>query len=288
MPISTQTQDRLKQYTLTAGTLTAGVTMAVGQVTYTDVNPDVVLNTDSASYAPDLDNDGTAEFNLMMLQGPLYTSTSYQLTLYGVVVGSTNNASLAGAYRYYNWGGQSASFFGVEALPDQAGIPQPNMEFESYGFLGFLGTYNMVNIDFQEWLGENNKYIGVKFQLPDGVHYGWVRCTMTSDGRTFIIKDYAYADEPDQSIVAGTLLLSAGEQEGAQASILQNESLLKIYMPAATRGELTVVSTAGEQVYDGEVTDQSEVALNQLSDGIYVVRLQFGNEVVTRKIVVFQ
>src|SRR5437868_3874474 len=56
---------KLKQYSALAGSmLAAGV--AHGQIVYTDVDPDVTLNTgDGNNYALDMNNDGTQDYNFV-------------------------------------------------------------------------------------------------------------------------------------------------------------------------------------------------------------------------------
>jgi hypothetical protein len=60
-------------------------------------------------------------------------------------------------------------------------------------------------IDGGNWFPEVlDHYLGVRFIDTAGLnHYGWIRCDVKDEGRTLIIKDYAYELQPDSSIVAG-------------------------------------------------------------------------------------
>ena len=48
-------------------------------------------------------------------------------------------------------------------------------------------------------------YIGATFKLDANTHYGWIRIHWDGAG-TFIIKDYAYEDTPDATILAGAMV----------------------------------------------------------------------------------
>ena len=49
-----------------------------------------------------------------------------------------------------------------------------------------------------------DRYLGLKLEYYDKtVRYGWVRISVSQDGSSFIIKDYAYNSQAGQTIYAG-------------------------------------------------------------------------------------
>lgn len=53
------------------------------------------------------------------------------------------------------------------------------------------------------WLGKSNKFLGIQFKLPDGVHYGWVKLSHVASTDEITIVDYAYNKIPAQAMAAG-------------------------------------------------------------------------------------
>ncbi len=57
-----------------------------------------------------------------------------------------------------------------------------------------------------DFIGKGDKYIGVKFQLTDGTHYGWIKINVANQGSSIQILSYAYEQTAGNSITAnGTL-----------------------------------------------------------------------------------
>jgi hypothetical protein len=57
------------------------------------------------------------------------------------------------------------------------------------------------------FLGRNYKMIGVRFNIPGGQHYGWIRVSVGKDARSFTLHDYAYNTVPNDPISSGEHLV---------------------------------------------------------------------------------
>lgn len=182
---------------------------ADGQIYYTDIDPDTMLQFSGDIY--DLDIDGNGFTNFHFFKSSTYSSSSWwagevasmqRITVWGI----GGNNSLAGSYMLtgfcescsssfinpyaFNPGIIINSFYDFYAGSIMAEV------FESYFVGGDAGNWHPVKVD---------KYLGVRFEDDDGEnHYGWIRCDVLSDYR-LVIKDFAYDGFPDAPIITGDM-----------------------------------------------------------------------------------
>lgn len=55
------------------------------------------------------------------------------------------------------------------------------------------------------WLQVTSGYLGVSVSAADGIHYGWVRMTVSGDYPYAVIHDWAYESQSGVSILAGVV-----------------------------------------------------------------------------------
>jgi len=283
------TNQRLKNYLLTAGTLSTAAMAAQAQIIYTDVNPDYVLDTNLETYSLDINNDGTPEAIFLMYNGVISSSiAAYGVALYS----SSNSVGVVGNYGYYNWNGSSTSFGVLSALDDNVTV-DINANFMSYGFAGLEAFY--VNnpgsvLTIPEWFGKDDKYMGIVFSDGVSVNFGWMRCSMNNDGTIFTIKDYAYNSQNNAPILTGaTTPVGLEEVSAEQIHIQQRGSKVNVLLAGDLKGGSVKVFNATGQLVHEEVIAGSQVRLD-LSDkegGVYSISVQNGATVSSKKIILF-
>jgi len=75
-----------------------------------------------------------------------------------------------------------------------------------YGMVTNTNTYT-----YGEFPDGQDKFIGIKFDISGGTHYGWVRVNLNTNADQITIKDWAYETTPDEPIFTGddgTIILS--------------------------------------------------------------------------------
>lgn len=207
--------EKIKNYSALAGAFLLGGMSAQGAIVYTDVDPDETYNEHTDFYNLDLNNDGTVDFVIYIVDiaysGVFSTSggDSFSGLFQDVFLlpASGNSAAAstvaAGAYIYpyaLNSGDaidgtlsfrsesiqSMATYLAVVDFP----VPGSNYVFFSYG----------------NWQGGvYNKFLGLRFQDAGNTYYGWARLDCGPDHHSFTIKDYAYNSTPDAMIVAGEI-----------------------------------------------------------------------------------
>ena len=133
--LSSSNKTRLKQYTAVAGALVAQSNLNA-QVVATDLNPDVVVDSLTAPYALDFNNDANPELAFFVQHVSGASSTQgVQFTYEGAIAGAqfSPGVSVVGA----TGTGSSSSSFQISALNNGDPISAAaNFGTSSYGALG--------------------------------------------------------------------------------------------------------------------------------------------------------
>lgn len=286
---------KIKRY----AALATGVTAAAGasaQVTYTDINPDVVLTpSGTAQYLLNLDGDAVTDMGFVAASGSVtgvYTYGTLQIpytlsydagvALFGTAAPATNG-----------WMGASSDF--PSNIPNGNAIGAAGTFYQAQGIVGNVqSTYLGAPVNGQygpyssgNFLGTEG-YIGVRFDISGSTHYGWVRVEMASNGTSMTIKDYAYDATPNTAIAAGdmgTVGINEVNFENAIQFISNQNNQVTVKMNTTiTNGMINVISIDGKNVASINVNSQTElVDLSNLSSGIYMVNLTSNEGTITKK-----
>ncbi|MBA3647881.1 MAG: T9SS type A sorting domain-containing protein [Chitinophagales bacterium] len=222
--------DKLKNYSLLAGSVMASSLAAQAQVIYTDISPDKVLGGSVPSSFPDvqidsldLNNDGVTDFKII-------------LKFYGIddsIPGYNFREHMEGVELGNSVGSYEAGGYAAIALQFKSGDSIPQNLFAPF--------FHSVNFAFQSgsstvpfWKNEKDTYIGLKLTIGADVHYGWLRLDANTDSLIpgITLKDFAYQETSNVKIAAGEGLVNG-------VSSLQNQNS-SIIFPNPSNGQCTV------------------------------------------------
>ncbi len=206
-PPSSSAQDRLLGYSLLAGALLGAMPVRAA-IVYTDVDPDLTLF--DAFFPIDFNGDGVTDITIRhrayTFGGGSY-STNYRYAEVQLPAG--NRAQFPGGF-----------FAELSALPSGAAIG-PTALFTGYGRMAarYAYVYGGSSYVYADgpWLGVTDRYLGVEFAIGGNTHYGWIRMDVPSDLGNIVIKDFAYEDVPNTTILAGDAAPPAGEASNLAA-----------------------------------------------------------------------
>lgn len=281
--MDTTIQKKLKAYSVTAGAITAAVA-AQGQITHTDLIPDVVLDS-GASYVLDFNADALPEASL---EASFYTDSTSgdqygfsRMTLYPTAA----NATLGNLF--YNVIPLPFSLNAGDSIRPAATDWKDTSA--NQGLQYFAYVFPSPGPAYGNWPGVSDKYMGFRFAIGAQTHYGWVRLSCAASGDVLTIKEYAYNTTPGAGIVAGqTSLVGVAEQTAGIPKIHVYDHTLFVNLPAGTPtgGMLQIYNTAGQLVHTESITDPAmRIALGDLATGVYMVQIiQPDGTTVTRKI----
>lgn len=174
-------------------TLTLSWGHGQSQVMCTDIVPDTVISiapgaTAQYTFDLDLNNDGTKDFRISMVQNNMLGFINVQATQIG-----TNNAVLAN--------GSNTAL----ALPIGTAItPTSNTWVQMNG-----SNQQMMIFAFGppggSFPGMGDRCLGFRFLIGANTHYGWARFNIPNVGNTMTCYDYGYNATPNASISAGQI-----------------------------------------------------------------------------------
>ncbi len=248
--------------------------LMVGQVQYTDLNPDVVV----------------AQGDEM--GGQISVSVGNQSPAYG-------------QFAVQNYIGMGASYLAVfdngsGVVVEQSGMYDGGLvsllaagtsigassNWSPAGDYAFPVLYDEAN--YSVWAGQTG-YAGIKVKFGSNVYYGWIKLSVNTD-MTFTIYEYAVETTAGRAIAAGDKVGSA--------SIVSIETRELNAYPNPTNGKLTITNSAKAEsmgLYDltGRVVMQlnpnageQTIDLGGLIAGIYFLNAQSAEGISTKKVIV--
>jgi len=279
---------KISAFIFTAMLFSAG---ANAQIVYTDVNPDVTINTNGGIYGLDLNNDGITDFNITFNTSTVPAGTNRYILITPLGANKVGN-DLSFPY---------PSALSLNTLIDSS----------SFDWLGTANQHLISRLWFTppfggtpvwqyrgNWNGSSNKYVPLQLDLSSQIFYGWARLDAATNAVSFTVKDYAYNTVPNQSILAGqTTVTGINENSFASAiNIFPNPATDKLTIGLGTNNEKVEVSIAditGKIIYsttvnnpDGHGDQKIEVNTNNFAEGVYLVQVQSADFVATKKLVV--
>jgi hypothetical protein len=153
-----------------------------------------------------------------------------------------------------------------------------------------MGTYHWYNGIGSLILNSGNfngvsKYLMIKFNdTNNNTYYGWVLLISSNGGGSLMIKEYAYQDTPNQTIIAGEVETLSIEDFSVNAInvFVQNGT---IQLSQTGNYSAVLSNLNGQQILSvADVTNQMDVSA--LPRGVYILSLRDKmNRYINRKIV---
>ena len=269
------TSKKLSKRLLQYGALSAaalGVADASGQVVYTDIDPDQVLNVGD-EFAMDLLDVGLVNFTVNNPDGLAGGNAAIVFpSSGGAFAGFT-----AGSYQY-------------PALLAEGDVIDSAAGFTAAGARGDLNYYGCAYSNSQWCETVVDGYLGIRFDNLVGgtTHYGWIRMDTDVNGTNLItVKDFAINATPDEGIAAGeggVLGVNDNSFEGFSYFIDANDILT---LKASTNLENVVLyNVVGQEVISQKLSNTSEtINLSNFTSGLYIVTVTIEGQAKSFKIV---
>ncbi len=277
-------------------------TVSLSDVVYTDIEPDIVLANDGEEYTIDLNSDFISDFNFLnrlFSLGGYYTSGgSYEfLKIYERIIARTiNDASFAGLEVDYGTTFSSLPRFVPYALNDNSSI-NSELIFQEVNqqLMAFKTTIDIFGSFIEYgglWYPEVfDHYLGVRFKdSVENTHYGWIRCDVKDEGRTLVIKDYAYETTPDYPIVAGDTLEYVDVTEvntTLDATVYSFGKNIYVNCELFLNSEIIIYDMKGNICFSQALTTKSQsINMAGFSPGVYLVLVRKENKQVNKKVII--
>jgi hypothetical protein len=273
---------RVKTYlALTAG-FVAISPLADAQIIYTDVNPDSVL-TGNESFQIDINNDSIMDFKIR------HSSLNYQ--------GEDININ---------------SFFGLNSnliFCDGVGSMCSSWHYEPKALnfwddmtpSGSKKVWKNQEILFRDppdgcentgrWKGAKDKYLGLRFKIKGSYYFGWARMDVDSSGKSVTLKDYAYFNEAEKPIRAGSIKVSLPDDDPLKNfRVFSVVGSIRIESPAdqTLTGKIRLTDLHGRELKSVDIKNEKTVQLNtqELPTGLYIVNILTEKGSLNKKVLV--
>ncbi|MFN0274402.1 MAG: T9SS type A sorting domain-containing protein [Chitinophagales bacterium] len=294
----------LPAYAAFAGCFLAINKETTAQVVYVDIDPDIILDEKTETYGLDMDGNGTFDFAFLNSSFSFYTFSFGTTRLrQDLVVGPYTSANaIAGISNYTGtaYGGGYTNYYPFALIEEQ--LINDLQTWQTWGaqFLalrtfcedgdlcGTAYSCQWYNYDLTQTI---DGYLGVRFiDESEQTHYGWIRCDVKDEGRTLVIKAYAFELQPDYPILAGDTLSYVNineEQNTLNANVYAFNKTLYIHINEVKKTQLEIFDVAGKNIFINEFNDPStQISLNVFSSGIYFVTLKQENKIYSTKIII--
>lgn len=252
-------------------------TFLLAQVVYTDVNPDLTLEAvNSDSYAVDFDAD--ANIDLIIYEAEIDTNLSgLVLTFVGGVVNTMGSNEVVGVDSLIF--GSNVLFVDnisagelIDGSSDYINSTMPSV----FAGAGLRMTATSLGTSLGEFQGDLDGYIGAKFNISGVTHYGWVRVNVAEDCYSLVIKDFAYESMPNTGIIAGdyggTGLVGINDYNSSAFVFNQQNRVLNVSNINETY-TLEVYNLLGKKISKYECYQSSEIHLEDIKSGIYLIKI---------------
>lgn len=288
---------RLADYAAFAGSIICLMNKADAEVIYTDIDPDVVLDTDGNYFAIDIDNNGTPDFQFLKSTFTIYDFTLGNIYYYNLWAGPMNTANaFAGFSHYYPYPGLLDFFPYALSLNANigSGLSWQTTDYQLIAFVENIVGYE-VHCFNCSWNGNSSQdvidhYLGISFVDEDSLrHYGWIRCDVINNGLKLILKDFAYETEPEYLILAGSKTTFQEIKPGnIKGEIYTSGNTVYISVPLRPTMEfsINIYNLTGQIIYSTQSENPFIEIHLDVPHGIYVVVVNSGNAKLSKKVLI--
>ncbi|MBX7108119.1 MAG: T9SS type A sorting domain-containing protein [Chitinophagales bacterium] len=258
---------KITSYSSLAASLLTVSNLVNAQIVYTDVNPDDAQANNGAEYDLDLNNDATVDFKITI------SSTGGAVKMAAEAIGDN---AIAGTY--YSPYIYPSAFALNETIGDSrtwnSGAGQT---LASSGY--FQGAYG-------HWFGAVDKYMGLRLKVGTDNFYGWMRMDVAEDGKSFVIKDYAYESEEGTAINAGDVgNVGITPVPASGIRVFAADQQVHVQLSNNAEGDVIFSNLVGQTIKAVKI-DAAEMTIDMAGQptGIYMVTVRQNGQVFSQKV----
>ncbi len=143
---------------------------------------------------------------------------------------------------------------------------------------------DVIGVNFDCNIPFNDNYYGVRLNINESIHYGWLHLDANSSGE-IVLKGYAYNTNPNESIIAGNTTTNIANNDFSvkRAKAYPNpfSSNLNIELKNVTTPvQLKIMNVMGKVVREFLVNTPLYCAnLSDISNGIYFLTIENNGEI---------
>jgi hypothetical protein len=266
---ATSLQKKLKSYSLMAGTMLTISSVAEAQILHQNI-ADTTFIDNETGLSFDMNNDGITDFTFFLIKSGTAPSVNQFVDGFASAVDNEIAGSVGSNSYVYPLALQAGDKIGAD------------LEWQAYGSLFWVFGQHYSSgggtpVQFGNWLGQQDKYAGLRIEVAEQKYYGWLRMSVDSFANEFTITEYALQSIPDSAIMAGDTDFISGVPNAIienKIKILAFEKDVFVTVPSGSQHDLEiyVMNMLGGVVKRIQTKErQVHLRLTDLPDGIYLV-----------------
>ena len=270
-----------------------------GQAIYTNIDPDLELDNNWESAGIDMNNDGVPDFGFLNRSFDFSTFYSYYSSHFEAIYAgpqSPNNEIAALTHVISpSYGGFTVYF--PFAL-NESDLINEVLTFHNNGYQTMAYRYIQTDGDYFPkggiWYPEVlDHFLGVRFiDTSDCLHYGWIRCDIKDNGRTLVIKDYAYEIKCNTGILAGDTIGDTSTVNLEEINLFNvniysfNSDVFIQFQEISENYSYKILNLSGAKISSGILSGKNSIIYMSIKPkGYYFVEIYKGRQTfVTKKI----
>ena len=272
------TQKKLFAYAMASGAVAGGISQMNAQVVHTELNPDTVFT--NGSYDIDFNNDTIIDLTIKHNSttttyytfGRTYTYTYKKITL--EMPSSNQFSGSCTASKSYCYPFMRDS--GLQIGPSGTWEPANNQAALMWYWPKYSYT---ISGDWEK--NTSGKFLGIRFNAADGIHYGWVRLSIgnKTNNLQLTIHDYAYESVINTSILTGDtggVTLVDRDKEAKGFNIYSYDNRIFINSKNSKPFDVDIINPLGQFIKTLKLSgDDSNVEITIMDgSGIYIVKIR--------------
>ena len=292
---------KLKAYSLFSTAFLINGPSGFSQVVYVDIDPDIILDTPGEQFTLDIDGNSSDDISFFNSSFDFFMATPWwsYWTRQDIVAAIENESFKLAGLKYYVYYSSQNVFYPYAI--EQFELINDELQFnaDTFQVIAERTYFNAGTAYFTcyncEWYNPSipetiDKFLGIKIEdATDFSHYGWIRCDVINEGRTMIIKDYAYELTPDNPILAGDTAhyIGLSTQAGKIEPVVYCENK-KVYISNLDKNcDVSIYNLNGGIILNKEVkTGSVEFDLQNVATGAYLVVFKNENGIRSKKIII--
>lgn len=209
---------RIVNYSLIAGGIITVTESSKAEITYTDLDPDSILQMNNDTFFLDLNQDNTTDFLITLSKSNVSFSKTNR---YIEILPQGSNSIIATTGNIFpkviNKGDTSANPY----IWANNNLLILNAYAWSTGTQYYLGGVHA-------WSAVNNKFIGLRIKSSADTLYGWLRLDVDTLAQSVTIKDFAYETIPQKRITYGLAVDTISNLSVSDIGDVMNGSDLRV------------------------------------------------------------
>ena len=269
-------KSKVLKYSAIAGAA-ATVSVAKGQVLYTDIN-DTTVSTNGGFYDLDLNQDGEPDFRITQIIDSGLTENINAVLL--SPFDSTFNKAVGETQNGFNYPQNVTPGTVINGYQEFRGIGGSEVK----GYMAF--EVDGISYPNSNWVGPTtNGFLGLQLRVGDSIHFGWARIDVAQGSNSFTVKDFAVELTPGDSILAGGNILNIAEliSENVRISAVAQE-LNVTFLRELNGAQFILTDIAGRILFDETLSQNKTFDISHLAEGMYVATLQYKGVLHSQKI----